>query len=216
MKPNPFGKRLAKARSACKLTQVELANALGASQGAVAGWETGRTEPTLRVIEQIAEETSSDPAWLAFGRAQTSAIVDDLRYVTVPVYEIDAAAGAGAIAEDETPAGYRLFESDWLRTLTRSAPSRLAVVRVRGDSMQETLFNGDHVLVDLSQKQLAREGIYVISVDASLQVKRITMHPKTRLLTVGSDNPKYPTYSDLTSDDLSVVGRVIWLGRSVG
>lgn len=211
-----IGKRIAKARAAKALTQVDLSEMLGTSQGAVAGWETGRTEPALQIIEKIAAETGTDPAWLAFGRAQTSAIVDDQRYVSVRMYDIDAAAGAGVIAEDETPAGYRLFEVDWLRTLTRTTPSRLAVIRVRGDSMQETLYNGDHVLLDLEQKHLAREGIYVISVESSLQVKRITMHPKSKLLTVSSDNPKYPTYADLTADDLSVVGRVIWLGRSVG
>lgn len=219
MKHNPLsalGKRIAKSRSAKKLTQTALADALGTSQAAVAGWEVGRTEPSLRTIERIADETGSDPAWIAFGRAQTSALVDDQRYVSIRVYDIDAAAGAGAIAEDETPAGYRLFEVDWLRSLTRTSPSRLAVIRVRGDSMQETLFNGDHVLVDLDQRRLAREGIYVIIVQESLQVKRISMHPKTKLLTVRSDNPRYPTYDDLTEDDLSVVGRVVWLGRSVG
>lgn len=210
------GKRIAKARGAAKLTQNTLAERIGIAQGTVAGWETGKNEPSFRMVEKIAAETRSDPAWLAFGRAQTSAIVDEERYVSVAVFDIDAAAGAGAIAEDEAALGYKLFEADLIRSLTRTPPGRLAVIRVRGDSMQETLFNGDHVLVDLEQRHLAREGIYVISVEDRLQVKRIAMHPKTKLLTVRSDNPKYPSYDDLTADDLSVVGRVIWLGRSVG
>lgn len=217
MKPqNHLGRRIAKARNGAKLTQVALADRLGTSQAAVAGWEIGKNEPTLATIERIANETEGDPAWIAFGRAQTSAIIDEQRYVSIRVFDIDAAAGAGAIAVDETPAGYRLFETDWLRALTRTAPGQLAVIKVRGDSMQETLFNGDHVLVDLDQRNLAREGIYVINVEASLQVKRISMHPKSKLLTVRSDNPKYPSYDDLSAEDLLVVGRVIWLGRSVG
>lgn len=211
-----LGTRIAKARKAKKLTQVTLGDALGASQGAVAGWEIGRTEPTLQIIERIADETGSDPAWLAFGRAQTSTMVDDERFVAISIYDIDAAAGAGAIADSETTLGHKLFEVDLLRSLTRTPAGRLAVIRVRGDSMQETLFNGDHVLVDLDQRHLAREGIYVINVEDRLQVKRITMHPKTKMLTVRSDNAKYPSYDDLTADDLAVVGRVIWLGRSVG
>lgn len=210
------GKRIASARNAAKITQAALADTLGTAQGTVAGWETGKNEPTFRMIERIAAETKSDPAWLAFGRAQTSTMVDDERFVAISIYDIDAAAGAGAITEHETSLGHKLFEVDLLRSLTRTPAGRLAVIRVRGDSMQETLFNGDHVLVDLEQRHLAREGIYVINVEDRLQVKRITMHPKTKMLTVRSDNAKYPSYDDLTADDLAVVGRVIWLGRSVG
>lgn len=209
-------KRIAQARKNSRHSQVTLAEAIGASQSTVASWETGKNEPDLRTIEKIAVKTKTDPSWIAFGRAQTSAIVDGERYSSIPVYDIDAAAGDGAISDTETPTTYRLFETDWIRDLTRSSPLKLAVIRVRGDSMQETLFNGDQVLVDLDQRHLAREGIYVISVEDRLQVKRITMHPKTKLLTVRSDNPRYPTYDDLSVDDLKVIGRVIWLGRSVG
>jgi len=210
-----IAKRIAQARKG-KFTQETLAEAIGAAQSTVASWETGKNEPDLKMIERIATKTKMDPAWIAFARAQTSAIIDGERYTSVPMYDIDAAAGAGAIAEEENPTGYRLFETDWLRDMTRSPASKLAVIKVRGDSMQETLFNGDHVLVDLNSRHLAREGIYVISVENRLQVKRITMHPKTKLLTVRSDNQNYPTYTDLTVDDLEVVGRVIWLGRNVG
>jgi phage repressor protein C with HTH and peptisase S24 domain len=211
-----LGGRIAKARSAAKMTQIVLGEQINASQAAVAGWEIGRNEPSLDMIEKIAVKTRTDPAWLAFGRAQTSALVDGERYVSIAVFDIDAAAGDGAIADDERAIGHKLFEADLIRALTRSPPSRLAVIRVRGDSMQETLFNGDHVLVDLDQRHVAREGIYVINVEQSLQVKRISMHPKTKLLTVSSDNPRYPTYDDLTVDDIAVVGRAIWLGRSIG
>jgi len=214
--PSPVGKRIAKARSAAKLSQVALGELIGQSQGAIAGWETGRNEPSLDMIEKVALKTKSDPAWIAFGRAQTSALVGDERYVSVAIYDIQAAAGDGAIADGERTLGHKLFETELIRSLTNAQPSRLAVIRVRGDSMQETLFNGDHVLIDLDQRNVAREGIYVINVEDSLQVKRISMHPKTKLLTVRSDNPRYPSYDDLRGDDLIVVGRAIWLGRSVG
>lgn len=210
------GKRIASARKSAKLPQTALAEALGTAQGTVAGWESDKNEPTFRMIEKIAQKTRSDPAWLAFGRAQTSAIIDDERYMSIAVYDIDAAAGAGSITEYESTIAHKLFEVELIRSLTHTPAGRLAVIRVRGDSMQETLFNGDQVLIDLDQRHLAREGIYVISVEERLQVKRITMHPKTKLLTVRSDNPKYPSYDDLTVEDLAVVGRVIWLGRSIG
>jgi phage repressor protein C with HTH and peptisase S24 domain len=210
-----LAKRLIQARKQAELTQVTLAEAINSAQSTVASWERGTNEPDLGTIEKIARKTSTDPAWLAFGRAQSSAVIDGNRYISIPIYDIAASAGAGAIADDETPLGFRLFESDWLRNITRTSPNRLAVIRVTGDSMWETLHSGDHVLIDMEQRNLAREGIYVVGLEGQLLVKRISMHPKTKLLTLSSDNPKYPAYGDLSADDISIIGRVMWLGRNV-
>ena len=61
-----------------------------------------------------------------------------------------------------------------------------------------------------------REGLYVIRIDDMLQVKRISMHPVTRLLTVKSDNPAYRTFDNIKPDEITIMGRVIWIGRSLG
>ena len=52
--------------------------------------------------------------------------------------------------------------------------------------------------------------------DDLLRVKRLTMNPTTKLLTVKSDNPEYETYRDIRPDDLIIVGRVVWIGRRLG
>jgi phage repressor protein C with HTH and peptisase S24 domain len=44
----------------------------------------------------------------------------------------------------------------------------------------------------------------------------VTMHPKSKRVTLRSDNPRYETYPDLDPDRLEVAGRVIWIGRSLG
>ena len=75
--------------------------------------------------------------------------------------------------------------------------------------------NGDTVLVDFTQRMPKRDGIYVIRYDDSVQVKRISIHPESLLLTVRSDNKDYSTYTDLKPDKLDIVGRVIWLGRRI-
>jgi phage repressor protein C with HTH and peptisase S24 domain len=49
-----------------------------------------------------------------------------------------------------------------------------------------------------------------------LQVKRIAMHPVLKLLTVKSDNPDYPSYDNIAPDDIVLMGRVVWIGRSLG
>lgn len=82
--------------------------------------------------------------------------------------------------------------------------------------MEPTLRDGDEVLVDSSdQGARLRDGIYVLRADDALVVKRVTIQPGGKLITISSDNAAYPTWSDVDRSTIHVVGRVIWFGRSV-
>jgi phage repressor protein C with HTH and peptisase S24 domain len=137
-------------------------------------------------------------------------------YFPVPVYDISASAGPGSINVDGSPLHHGVFRTQWLRRFARNGFDHLAVISVRGDSMWETLHDGDHVLIDRAVDRVGRDGIYVIRQGDELAVKRISVHPVSKLLTVKSDNPAYPTYSDIDPDQLTVIGRGVWLGRSIG
>jgi phage repressor protein C with HTH and peptisase S24 domain len=147
--------------------------------------------------------------------SETDSILPDAvaqDFSRLPIYDVRASAGPGEIADENAAKNFLMFDSGWLRLVSRN-PSKLFVLEVAGDSMWETLHNGDHTLVDPEQRNPRKEGIYVLRVDDALQVKRISMHPVTRSLTIKSDNPQYPTYSDISPDDISIVGRVVWIGR---
>ena len=94
-------------------------------------------------------------------------------------------------------------------------PEDLAVITVKGDSMEHTLKHDDTVLVDFTQRRPKRDGIFVIRYDDAVQVKRVSIHPVSGRLTVHSDNKDYPSYGDIKPDSVDIVGRVIWLGRQV-
>lgn len=47
-------------------------------------------------------------------------------------------------------------------------------------------------------------------------VKRLAVAPTSATLTISSDNPAYPTWTDVPVDDIVVVGRAIWTGRRLG
>lgn len=51
--PLDFAFPIAKHREAAGMTQTELANLLGVSQPAVAKWESGKTNPSVEVLEKI-------------------------------------------------------------------------------------------------------------------------------------------------------------------
>lgn len=136
--------------------------------------------------------------------------------VEIPILDLEASAGFGAVASGESAYTRFGFDERWLRNLTAAKPGNLSIIHVAGDSMEPTLSGGDEVLVDASDNgRRLRDGIYVIRTDDNLMVKRIAMTPGSRLITIASDNPAYPTWNDMDPAEVHIVGRVIWFGRSV-
>ena len=136
--------------------------------------------------------------------------------VEIPVLDVDASAGFGAIAESETAHTRFGFDERWLKRLTPAKSPSLSIIHVLGDSMEPTLSDGDEVMVDASDHgSRLRDGIYVLRADDALVVKRVTLKPGGRKITISSDNPAYPSWDDVDRSGIQVVGRVIWFGRAI-
>lgn len=224
------GTRIKKARDALGMTQVVLAKAVGVSQQAVMELESGRAKGTKHCAK-FARALGQDPLWLETGdgrmreaakakrQARSDApdvLSEAANYERIAIVDIRTSSGRGALGDGERTAGFSLFATDWLRSLTPTPFSQLAVVLVTGDSMEPTLHNGDHALIDTSQLNLRREGIYVLRIDETLMIKRVTMHPTTKRVTIGTDNVRYQTYEDLDAGNVEALGRVIWIGHALG
>lgn len=136
--------------------------------------------------------------------------------VQIPVLDVEASAGHGALAEMESKSGQFGFDEGWLRKLTPSKASSLSIIHVHGDSMEPTLHDGDEVMVDLGDGQSRlRDGIYVLRMDDALNVKRVAIEPQGRRISVLSDNPAYPSWRGLERRAINIVGRVLWFGRKL-
>lgn len=136
--------------------------------------------------------------------------------IPVPLLDVAVSAGPGVIAGSEQPAALIGFDPAWLNRLTSAGADELNLVQVEGDSMAPTLLPGDDILVDRSDGEArVRDGIYVLRMEENLLVKRLTLHPVTRRVTVQSDNPAYADWPDLSLADINLIGRVIWTGRRV-
>jgi len=137
--------------------------------------------------------------------------------VLVRRLNIEAAAGRGRMVEDEFAVGKFRFERHWLRQLSPAGPDELSIITFVGDSMAPTINDGDDGLVDHSSAgRRVRDGIYVLRRDESLMVKRLAMAPRAGTVTIVSDNPAYPTWSDVPVSEIDVLGRVIWASRKFG
>lgn len=151
------------------------------------------------------------------------------RHLDIPEHLLGGEKGASALSglvaiaplrpDGEAAQGHEggarlAFDRRWLQRLGTMDPDQLAEVEVEGDSMAPTLLPGDELLVDRSDDRArVRDGLYLLRVDGRLAVKRLTLHPVSRRVTVQSDNPAYADWPDLSLDDIAIVGRVVWKGR---
>ncbi len=134
-------------------------------------------------------------------------------YVLIPQLDVGASAGSGTDPGAENPLATLAFQASWVRSVASGRPEALSVIRVEGDSMLPTLADGDHILVDSDDRERLRDGIYVLRTDDALLVKRLSVNPATRRLTIRSDNDAYPSWDDCDPASVAVIGRVVWVGR---
>jgi SOS-response transcriptional repressor LexA len=133
---------------------------------------------------------------------------------TIPKLAIGASAGAGAINDIEALAGKVDFDEAWLRKMGLD-PERLSLIRVEGDSMQPTLNDGDDIMVDTAAAdRTPKKGIHVLRLDGTLMVKRL-LPAKGGKLSIISDNPAYAPMEDVDAKQVTVIGRVVWVGRKL-
>lgn len=136
----------------------------------------------------------------------------------VPIRRLDigASAGVGSTVDGELPLLPVSFDRRWLRNLVRGRVDQLSMIRVQGDSMSPTLSDGDEIMVNQGDAaERLRDGIYVLRLDDALMVKRLALNPVSRLITIRSDNPAYPSWPDCRPDQIDVIGRVVWTGRKL-
>ena len=133
----------------------------------------------------------------------------------VPVFDVEASAGHGSLVEYEPQAYSLAFPPAYLRSLTSSSPANLAIISVKGESMEPTLLDNDIVLLDVGKTSLAYDGLFVLKFDGALHVKRVGRSPKQGFVTVISDNSTLFPPMEFQISDVDVVGKVLWYGRKV-
>lgn len=129
----------------------------------------------------------------------------------VPEYRVHVSAGGGALVARENKRRDWPFANDYLRNELGLEKTSLAVVEVRGDSMEPTLSSGDRVLVNMSDKQVSQPGVFILYDGGGTVIKRVERIPGTdpAKLVLISDNPRHTRY-EIEAELVEVVGRVVW------
>jgi phage repressor protein C with HTH and peptisase S24 domain len=140
--------------------------------------------------------------------------VDFGAMVAVPEYDVRLSAGPGAFNDDERIIDHWQFSRRYIENELRVAPSSLGVVTVDGDSMYPTLWPGDRVMVDMTETNPAKGGVYAIFDSDATVVKRVERVPASDPAEVVliSDNKNHNQYR-VPAEMVRVIGRVVWFAR---
>ena len=170
--------------------------------------------PTLSKAVAIAKAYEVTLDWLAGeenspfseGAGGHLSAIDENR-VILPRYDIRASAGAGALVVSEDVSEYFSVSRTWLlRNLPAWAPpnATVGVLEGSGDSMEETIFDGDLLMVvhGADRRAVAAGGIFVFSLDNELKLKRLQFVNGGDLRII-SDNTAYEPET-VTKDQLEL------------
>jgi phage repressor protein C with HTH and peptisase S24 domain len=99
---------------------------------------------------------------------------------------------------------------DTLRSIT--SIENLVTLIAYGTSMEPTFRDGSILLVDRGVRAVTIDGVYVLSMDNQLYVKRVTRRLPDGALVVTSDNSAYArsVIENGERSQVEVLGRVVW------
>jgi phage repressor protein C with HTH and peptisase S24 domain len=196
---------------------ADLARAVGVSDNAIYKWVSGRGQPGMISLVNLAKAAGVSVEWLATGRglpaksksAELAAPVELPGFVAMPRLALRGAGGR-LTTQSQQLVDYLNFRPEWLQRVLGADPRSLALVEAVGDSMSPTIDDGDLVLVDLREPRFNFDAIYVFKAGSDLSVKRVQRQQDGSLI-VRSDNPAYAP-QPAEPDGLDILGRVIWIG----
>lgn len=207
--------RFGSIRTGSGLSKRAFAETLGIHPMVAGDIELGKRDPSRDVLIRLARVYSVDITWLLTGIPTDTCCAADSReestssQFTVPIQLIQQEAAAGRGIEIDSYAETAIINVP-TSFISPYRSERVRAVSVRGDSMVGAgLEDGDLVFFTIDDCE--GSGIFVVSVDSALLVKRVQIDKGDRQVTLLSENPLYAprvlTGSDL--DGFKIEGRVL-------
>src|SRR5215472_2950035 len=132
---------------------AELARAVGVSDNAIYKWVSGRGQPSMISLVNLARTARVSIEWLATGQEDgkgNSPGVDSASYVHLPSGSIRTPGGRGAIQSRQIVDDLA-FKGEWLRRRLGLEPKSVMLVEAVSDSMAPTIDVGDVAIVDVRE-----------------------------------------------------------------
>lgn len=212
-----FGTRLLLARQQAGISQTALAQKAGMSQSAYAQAE--REGNGSAFTTQIADACGVNAGWLATGQGEMLSNVrsiehdldahPDLSPIRTVKLKLQAGVSGYAIEPETDLDGPPIFfRNDWLRQRGYK-PYNLIAVKVRGDSMEDKLYEGDMVVINTADVEPKDGEVFAVNYEGEPVIKR--MKRERGAWWLASDNLDKRRFPDKECVDSSciIVGQVI-------
>jgi phage repressor protein C with HTH and peptisase S24 domain len=151
--------------------------------------------------------------WILFNQLPKSLEEETEKYTRIRYFsDVNASAGGGGFNYDEdyTYLGIDKILLDSLYKSNNSNPNSIIALNVIGDSMEPTLYDKEIILFDKENKDISKGGIFVVSTNAGLFVKRVAKKIDGSVELI-SDNKNYN--SEIIKEEelstLNLLGKVI-------
>lgn len=135
------------------------------------------------------------------------------QFIQVPVRdEVQLSCGTGTFANADFVTDTIGFDVNFIRRLGGN-PQKVSIVFARGDSMEDKISSGDHLLIDESKTYINDGMIYAFVYDSELYCKKIQKRPNE--LTAISLNIEYKPFPIEKDKPFNVVGQVIGVIKKI-
>ncbi|MBO2582513.1 helix-turn-helix domain-containing protein [Shewanella algae] len=229
MEKETVGARIKRIRKQLKLTQKQVAQAVGVSAGAVTQWELDMTQPRGLNLTALAEFLRTSPSEIIGGENQDAKISDsgisltglDLwddqtplsnDEVALPFFrEVQLSAGHGSSMVQENGGAKLRFAKSTLKKCGVNEVSA-ACVTVSGNSMEPVLPDGATVGIDTEKTAIKDGKMFAIDHGGMLRVKILYRLPNggIRLRSFNRDEWPDEDISGKEIDQVRIIGQVFW------
>ncbi len=208
----------------------EFARNIGVAVTSLKRWLTGEADPSRSNLIKIATVGDVDLKWLATGNGNSlsSPVRTELKKEVVNLlgsYDVEwvncyrsvnVSAGFGSFNDGVTKADGKMPYAATLFNRLGISGHNCAVFWARGNSMSPTIADNDQLLVDLTQRAIVGDNVYLVQNGESVWVKRIKV-AWNGIELISDNKDEYPPINipAVETEYLQIIGRVVYVGHSL-
>ncbi|WP_373070670.1 XRE family transcriptional regulator [Sulfurimonas sp.] len=208
--------RIRAVRKKLGMSQQELADVLGCSDGKIKGWEQGNTM-TIKPRDSLflAKKYGFSQEWLEDGKGEIMLNTGDFSLkvknlsdapfnnsFSIPYYKDMEHYNSDENSVNSIDIS---MAKDMLELISSE---NIEAIRVTSNSMNPTIKEGDVIFIDKDDVKASNEKIYLVLLCDEIYLKRVFIEPKSKEIILNSDNLIFP---QLKADcqDFRILGKVI-------
>ncbi|UHD16861.1 S24 family peptidase [Thiocapsa bogorovii] len=138
------------------------------------------------------------------------------RWLRLPQRRMTVDPETGSLSLDDTSAGPTCSEP-WVAR-AKVCTENLALLEAHGDTMAPLIRDGDLLVVDLNDREIAEGAVFVVRYGGALRSRRIDLRYDGSLILRCEDQARYPDELVPRADrdrHVQVIGRVLWRAGAI-